>query len=83
VVALDHDRAGNFAVARALRDGPDIDEHRALGLLAECLARRQPEQPPARGGQDLVDGAGARRAARHHAAAATVSRQTSPAGVSS
>ena len=66
-----------------LRGGPDVDEHRALGLFPEGLVRRQPPQPPARGGEDLVDAAGARRPGRHHAAAPSVSSLTSPPEVSS
>ena len=65
-----------------LRGGPDIDEHAAGGYLAEGLLRGEPPQAGARSHQDLVDGTGPRRPDRHHAAAPSVSRLTSPPGVS-
>jgi hypothetical protein len=83
VVALHDDRAGDLAHARALRRGPDVDEHRALGLFPEGLLGRQPAQPPAGVREDLVNAAGARRAGRHHAAGPSVARLTSPPAVSS
>jgi hypothetical protein len=83
MVALHDDRTWYLALVRPLRGRADVDEHRTLAQLAECLVRRQPAQPPARGGQDLVHGPGARRPACHHPATSTVSRLTSPPGVRS
>jgi hypothetical protein len=83
VVALHDRRTWYLTLVRPLRGGPDVDEDAAAGHFAEGLPRRQPQQPGARGRQDLVDGAGTRRPDRHHAAAPWVSRLTSPPGVRS
>jgi len=83
MVALHDDRAGYLAYARALRGGPDVDEHRTPGLFTERLLGRQPAQPSAGVREDLVDAAGARRAGRYHAAGPSVPSLTSPPGVRS
>jgi hypothetical protein len=83
VVALHDDRAGYLALFGPLGGGPDVDEHRAAGPFPEGLVRRQPDQPPARGGEDLVDAPRAGRPARHHAAGPSVPIFTSPPAVSS
>src|SRR5215470_7729754 len=83
MVALHDGGPGYLALPRPLRGGPDVDEHAAEGYLAEGLLRGEPPQADARGHQDLVDGAGPRRPDRHHAAAPSVSRLTSPPGVRS
>ena len=67
----------------SLRGGPDVDEHGSLAAFGEGLPRRQPQQLPARGGEDLLDAARARRPGRYHAAAPSVPSLTSPPAVSS
>jgi AcrR family transcriptional regulator len=87
VVALDDCRAGDLALRRPLRGGPDVDQHPAVGRLPERVLRGQPGQPGARLRQNLLNRARARRLGRHHAAdhsaAASVPRTTSPVWVSS
>src|SRR5260370_36263197 len=83
VVALRDGGPGYLVLPRPLRGGPDVDEHAAKGHLAEGLLRGEPPQAGARGHQDLVDGAGPKRPDRHHAAAPSVSRLTTPPGVRS
>jgi len=54
MIALDHDRAGNFAVRAPLKLGPDVDEIRAAANRGVRATRPEARQPRSRPDQQAI-----------------------------